>query len=217
MIYLFEDRKGRMEQYKKGEIDCSILKEAIFDCTNENIEAYIENNFKNADCILFHRSYNFPDRKITSDLVKHIFINKQIPFVYFSGGLYNNVLLENHTYIGNVDSGDMYNNLELFLTNYSELNSPNIPLLVYGQGYLLNSLLELQNKICKKLFMYKDEQILNSDDLEEILDIISPRIIEPELKKDKQKFEDWIENNIDENKITTRIIKSQLEKLIEKY
>ena len=126
-------------------------------------------------------------------------------------------MLENHTYIGNVDSADMYNNLELFLTNYSEINSPNIPLLVYGQGYLLNSLLELQNKICKKLFMYKDEQILNSDDLEEILDIISPRIIEPELKKDKQKFEDWIENNIDENKITTRIIKSQLEKLIEKY
>lgn len=217
MIYLFEDRKGRMEQFIKGGIDQRFLKEVVFDCTDENIDAFIEINFKDAVCILFHKSYNFPNRKITSDLVKQIFINKQIPFVYFSGGLNNNVLLDNNIYTGNVDSGDMYNNLDEFLTNYKGQKTPNIPLLVYGKGYLLNSLLELQYKITKKLFTYKDDYILNSDDLDEILDIISPRIMEPELKQDKQKFEDWIENNMYKNKISTIIIKSQLEKLIEKY
>ena len=217
MIYLFEDRKGRMEQFIKGGIDQRFLKEVVFDCTDENIDAFIEINFKDAVCILFHKSYNFPNRKITSDLVKQIFINKQIPFVYFSGGLNNNVLLDNNIYTGNVDSGDMYNNLDEFLTNYKGQKTPNIPLLVYGKGYLLNSLLELQNKITKKLFTYKDDYILNSDDLDEILDLISPRIMEPELKQDKQKFEDWIENNMYKNKISTIIIKSQLEKLIEKY
>jgi hypothetical protein len=217
MIYLFEDRKGRMEQFIKGGIDQRFLKEVVFDCTDENIDAFIEINFKDAVCILFHKSYNFPNRKITSDLVKQIFINKQIPFVYFSGGLNNNVLLDNNIYTGNVDSGDMYNNLDEFLTNYKGQKTPNIPLLVYGKGYLLNSLLELQYKITKKLFTYKDDYILNSDDLDEILDLISPRIMEPELKQDKQKFEDWIENNMYKNKISTIIIKSQLEKLIEKY
>ncbi|UOE39710.1 hypothetical protein [Chryseobacterium oryzae] len=213
MIYLFEDRKGRMLEYFSEGINNSFLKEAIFDCSDEEIDQYIHDNFKDATCILFHKSYNFPNRRIKSDLVKESFLRKNIPFVYFSGGLKNNLLIDKQVYTGNVDSGDMYNNLNLFL----EQKSINIPLLIYGTRYLLNSLLELQNRIIKYLFDKLDNQTLNNDDLDEIEDIIYTRINEPELAVDKSKLTQWIQNKIGKEEIKIEVLKSQIEKLIEKY
>lgn len=217
MIYLFEDRKGRMLQYISEGINYPFLKEAIFDCSDEDIDQYIDDNFKDATCILFHKSYNFPNRRITSDLVKENFLRKKIPFVYFSGGLKNNLLIDKQVYTGNVDSGDMYNNLSLFLEQNNKNKSINIPLLIYGKRYLLNSLLELQNRIIKYLFDKLDNQTLDNDDLDEIEDIIYTRINEPELAVDKSKLMQWIKNKIGKEEIKVEILKSQIEKLIEKY
>ena len=83
MIYLFEDRKGRMQEYIKEEINSSLFKESVFDCDLIDIDKYIDSQFNNADCILFHKSYVFPQSGITADFVKQKFINKEIPFVFF--------------------------------------------------------------------------------------------------------------------------------------
>lgn len=217
MIYLFEDRKGRMLQYISEGINNPVLKEAIFDCSDENIDQYIDDNFKDATCILFHKSYNFPNRRITIDLVKESFLKKKTPFVYFSGGLKNNFLIDKQVYTGNVDSGDMYNNLSLFLEEKNKNASINIPLIIYGKRYLLNSLLELQNRIIKYLFEKSDNQTLNNDDLEEIEDIIYSRINEPELAVDKSKLMQWIKSKSPKEDIKVQVLKSQIEKLIDKY
>lgn len=217
MIYLFEDRKGRMLQYITEGINNPFLKEAIFDSSDEDIDQYIDDSFRDATCVLFHKSYNFPNKAITSDLVKESFLRKKIPFVYFSGGLKNNLLIDNQVYTGNVDSGDMYSNLSIFLEESNRKQTINIPLLIYGKRYLLNSLLELQNRIVKYFFDRSDNQLLDNDDLETIGDIIYTRINEQELAVDKSKLIQWIKSNLDKEQITVHILKSQLEKLIEKY
>ena len=217
MIYLFEDRKGRMQQYLKEELNSNIIKESIFDCDVNDIDSYIETQYNDAKCILFHKSYSFPQSGITADLVKQKFLSKKIPFVFFSGGVQNNFFKEKDTITGTADSGDMYNNLLCFINEYKLNSRINIPLLLFGKDYLLNSLLDLQNVINKSLFKFNYEYYLNEDELDEIKDAIDSRINEEEFSNDKLKLIAWIDNRLTNPKITVGILKSQIQKLIDKY
>jgi len=217
MVYLFEDRKGRMQQYLHKELDPNYIKESIFDCSQDSIDSYISTNYSDAKCILFHKSYTFPQDGITVDFIKQKFLNKYVPFVLFSGGLQNNLLDENNIKTGTVDSGDMYNNLHLFINEYRSKQLINIPLLVFGRNYLLNSLLDLQNKINMMLFSYKHEDVLNENILDEIHDEVDSRINEVEFRDDKSKFLSWLDDNMNTSSITVKLIKSQIQKLVDKY
>ena len=135
----------------------------------------------------------------------------------FSGGLQNNLLDENNIKTGTVDSGDMYNNLHLFINEYRSKQLINIPLLVFGRNYLLNSLLDLQNKINMMLFSYKHEDVLNENILDEIHDEVDSRINEVEFRDDKSKFLSWLDDNMNTSSITVKLIKSQIQKLVDKY
>jgi hypothetical protein len=217
MIYLFEDRKGRMQQYFNKALDTRLVEEKIFDCSAESIESYMIENFKDAECIIFHKSYSFPQDGITNNDVKQAFVNRKVPFVFFSGELKNNLLLENGIYTGTVNSGVMYNNLDRFIETYKKERKINIPLLVFGENYLLNSLLNLQYKINNMLFMKSKEDTLDEELLEEIKDEVILSINEADLAKDKDKIVKWLECNMDKKRISTLLLKSQIQMLIDKY
>ncbi|KQT23749.1 hypothetical protein ASG22_06840 [Chryseobacterium sp. Leaf405] len=194
MIYLFEDRKDRMESYLKGNLDSDFVKQVIIDCRKSELEEYLSSNFSDASAIIFHQSYSFIDIDITHEDVKNYFIEKKIPFIYFSGGLNNSLVIENAIVNGNINSGDMYKNIYTFLEYYKENKEVNVPLLVNGTAYLLNSLLELQNIITLYLFDKRNDEDLSTNDLYEIIEFVEARLKERELNDDKTRLLEWLKD-----------------------
>jgi len=217
MIYLFEDRKGRQELYLKEKLDNIVLKTALIDCKKSDLTNYLTNHFSDAKAILFHSSYSFNDNEITKEDIKKIYIEKKIPFIYFSGGLNNNIVVENGMSNANLNSGDMYKNLPIFLQEYKNNNKINVSLLIYGEKYLLNSLLELQSILTYYFFKKSNDYILIGNDYEDIIDIIDVRIKEDELKEDKTKLLNWIETEREKQKLNKQTLLSQIQKLTDNY
>jgi hypothetical protein len=217
MIYLFEDRKKRMDLYLKDKLDSNVISLSSIDCLKVDLENYLKNNFSNADAIIFHSSYIFSDVNITIEDVKKYFSNLRIPFVYFSGGLSNNLVIENGITNGNIDSENMYKNIQPFLKEYNLSKKPNIALLVYGVNYLLNSILELQATTNLFLFNKKNEDVLTTYDINELVDLIDARIKEEELKNDKKVLIDWLSNEKGIKKIKKKLLIDQIQKFSNKY
>ena len=199
MIYLFEDRNDRMKSYLKYKLDSDFIKHVIIDCQKSELVEYLSSNFSDAGAVIFHLSYNFGDDKITHEDVKKYFIDQKIPFIYFSGGLNNSLVVEKNVINGNVNSGDMYKNVFNFLEEYKQTKKINVPLLVNGKGYLLNSLLELQNVITLYLFDKKNNDDLTDNELFEIIDLVYARIKERELSEDKEKLLKWLSEKASKN------------------
>jgi hypothetical protein len=217
MIYLFEDRKGRMEQYQKEHLDSGVIKIALIDCQKNDLTNYLIDNFSDSSAIIFHSSYSFNDKNITNEDVKKYFRDKKIPFIYFSGGLNNNLVIENGITNGNVNSGDMYKNLMNFLEVYKSQQRINVALLVYGEKYLLNSLLELQTIISLSLFDKANNLLLSIADFNEIIDLVDARLKEEELKEDKTKLLEWLNSEKGKQKLDKQTLLSQIQKLNYKY
>ena len=188
MIYLFEDKEGRMAQYLNGKVDGNLLKRAVMMCTrNDDLDEYISNHFGDADAILFHVSYVFPDSGIKNDAVRNAFLKKGVPFIYFSGASNNNISrFENGTAFADVRSSDMYANLPEFISRYGHSGKVNIPFLVYGKGYLKNSLLGLQAWASEFLWNYDSAQPLNIGVQQMLISGINSRIQEEELQSEKE-------------------------------
>ena len=70
MIYLFEDKEGRMELFLKETIDDGFLKKVVMNCKIDEITSYIEEHFSDADLVLFHKSYIFPQSGVTNEAVR---------------------------------------------------------------------------------------------------------------------------------------------------
>lgn len=217
MIYLFEDRKGRMLQFLKHPIDNKYIKEGILDCEKKNAIPYLNGHYSDAKCILFHKSYTFSQTSLSADFIKQLFLKMGVPVIYFSGDLSNSLFVEQGLLIGNVNSGDMYNNLYLFVQDYKHLGKPNIPLLVYGKKYLLNSLLELQHIICMMLFDKENDCLLNKLDIDGITSAIRSRINEPELMEDKKSLIMWLEHHTYEGKLKVVDVKEYIQKIINQH
>ena len=78
MIYLFEDRKGRMEQYLSEHLDSDIINLAIIDCEKKDLTKYLSNNFSGSSAVIFHSSYSFNNKNITNEDVKKYFSNNSL-------------------------------------------------------------------------------------------------------------------------------------------
>lgn len=217
MIYLFEDRKGRMDQYLEIELDFTHIQIALIDCDKKGLNEYLDDHFSDSKVVLFHSSYLFNDTTITNGDIKKYFKDKKVPFVYFSGGLSNSLIIENGIINANVNSGEMYRNLNHFIIEYNSTKKVNIPLLVYGQKYLLNSLLELQTVIGLYLFEKPNNEILTSNELYEVIDLVDARLKEEELQEDKIKLRKWLDEEIVKQKLTKKTLISQIQKLNDKY
>ena len=217
MIYLFEDRIGRMQQYLKNNLDSEVAKIALLDCQKDNLTNYLINEFSDSKAIIFHSSYSFNDKSITNEDVKSFFCDNKVPFIYFSGGLNNNLVIDNGITNGNVNSEDMYKNLTHFLEDYKVFKKVNVSLLIYGEKYLLNSLLELQAIISLYLFDKSNKHVLTTEDFNEIIDLVEVRLKENELKEDKFILLQWLDNKKMKQKLDKQTLLSQIQKLNDKY
>lgn len=218
MIYIFEDRKGRMNQYYNSKFDTEILKEGIFDCFKDEMNLYINNNFQHADAVLFHKSYTFSNTGISSDDVKNLFFEKKIPFVYFSGGLKNSIILLDGINNGNVNSGDMYNNLSQFLDDYKQTGNVNIPLLIFGNKYLINSLLHMQFIVNSYFIDREMSSILTETDCDFLIDeALDVTLLENEFIKLKNTLAEWIECERNEKQADIKTLMNKIQELIDKY
>lgn len=217
MIYLFEDKEGRKAKYIQGTIDDSVLKSAIMNCSREELESYIDENFKDADAVLFHLSYVFPNPGLTNDLVKETFIRRGVPFVYFSGGSQCSISRNNDIMTADVRSQDMYHNLSDFVNDYKNNGFINLPLLVYGKGYLMNSLLKIIELINVALWKYDRTQSISLMELMKIKSIIISRMQESELQLEKEALINFIDSQRTSGTLTPDSIISEIQKIIDKY
>jgi len=218
MIYLFEDRKGRMESYFRDNLDSDLIKQVTIDCEKSKLIEYLKSNFSSATAVIFHLSYSFSDKSISNEDVRGFFVKQKTPFVYFSGGLNSSLVIENDLVNGNVNSGDMYNNISAFLEDFQSRDVVNIPLLVNGQGYLLNSLLELQSIITLYLFDKRNDDYLTKENLDEIIDLVDARFKEEELTTAREKLVRWLNNKNSKETVTVKkqVLLSQIQRMNDK-
>lgn len=217
MIYLFDDRKGRKDDFLKIPIDNKYIKESIFDSPQDKIIQFIFNNLEDAKCILFHKSYEFPQGDISVQEIKKIFISRKINFVQFSGGDNNNLLLEKNIYTATINSEDMYLNLEGFIKYYKQEKTINLPLLIFGKKYLLNNLLLVQHNIYIMTFTVSSSKPLNKNKIDDISDMIESDIEQKELAGVKKELLDYLKKNTVPEGITSLMLKQKIEDIIKKY
>lgn len=205
MIYLLEDRRDRFEQQLKVKLDERLIKtDATISCTKEEVEGYIKEHFSDAKLILMHRSYNFADSDITPIYLQSVFNEHGASVVIFSGGNSSNVSNNN----GTINSQDLYANLPWFISQNDEKN---ISKLIFGEKYLLNSLVAFQGKVYDVLF-----NVANTDTLEKKvigeLKFLLPDLKAPELADIKASLKEML---LSENPVTAGDFKNFVQQIID--
>ena len=212
MIYLFEDRKGRMENLLENKLNLRIVNAELTIAVVKNELDFFLNSLVNIKALLIHKSYKFPSSDVTIEDIISICKQKGIPIGLFSGGLSNAIIDENFVMC---NSGDFYSNLHLFLNEFEKNNKVNLPLLVFGRRYLINELKQLQIVVSKKVIQ---KEIVDIISLKIVVNDIRTYLSAPELSDDKNKLIYWIELKIEEGKtIEAKTILNQLQKVINKY
>lgn len=218
MIYLFEDREGRMMRFLKGDIDSYLLKRAIMDCKKEELSNYIGEHFSDAELVLFHLSYVFPQSGVTNDSVREVFLSKGIPFVYFSGQSKNSIgRTPNGIQTADVRSEDMYTHLPVFIQAYKDTGRVNIPLLVYGKNYLMSSLLRVLEWTNNQLWELKNDEPLKSAKILLLIAGISTRMQEDELEADKEALIEFINGHRSTGDLTPDLLLGQIQRIIDRH
>ena len=218
MIYLFEDKEGRMALYLKGEVDNNLLRRAIMDSKKDEIDQYIDANFKDADAVLFHVSYSLPQQGVTNDIVREAFLSKGIPFIYFSGGSHNSLSkTPEGVPTADIRSEDMYTHLPDFIEDFKATGKVNIPLLVFGRSYLMNSLLKVMVWVNDQLWGLKRDEPISPAVARTLVSGIRSYIQEDELKEDKNTLLEFISSHLTSGDLTPDSIIGQLQKIIDKH
>ena len=161
MIYLFEDRKDRMTDYLGQELNNENIIESTFIVPADlTIEEYIVKEFSDAKAIIFHKSYRFPDSKVTITGVIDAF-NKKLKdcqFVLFSGSIEtgNYYLASNSQYFLNVNSAIMYSNLNFFIISIISTGIIDVRTLLFADKVQKNELLTFFNNTMLLLNSYPD-------------------------------------------------------------
>lgn len=212
MIYLFEDRKGRMENLLENKLNLKIVNTELSIAVAKNELEIFFNSLVNIKALLIHKSYKFPASDVTIEDIKSICKQNGIPIGLFSGGLSNAIIDENFVMC---NSGDFYSNLNLFLNEFEKNHKINLPLLVFGKRYVINELKQLQIVVSRKAIKIVD---IDTKVLKTISNDIKTYLSATELKDDKNKLINWIDLSISVNKtIEVKTILNQLQKVINKY
>ena len=218
MIYLFEDREGRMKRFLKGDIESHLLKRAVLNCRKEELSDYIGEHFSDAELILFHLSYVFPQSGVTNDSVREVFLSRGIPFIYFSGQSKNSIgRTSEGIQTADVRSEDMYSHLPAFIQVYKETGKVNIPLLVFGEHYLMNSLLKVLEWTNNQLWELKDDEPLKPAKVLLLITGISTRMQEDELKADKDALIEFINGHRSTGDLTPVLLLGQIQRILDRH
>ncbi len=212
MIYLFEDRKGRMDGFLKKEFLSNLVNtELTINVKKDELDEFF-NSLGKLHALLIHKSYNFPSRDVTIEDIKSICMARDIPIVFFSGGLSNAIIDENFVVC---NSGDFYNNIKLLVNEFEKSEKINLPLLVFGRKYILNVLKQLQIVVSRMLLVKPN---IEKVDLKHLKNTLEHYLSAQELSEDVTKLIDWLDNLINDGKtIEAKTILHLIQKLIIKY
>lgn len=166
MIYLIDDKIERQSLLGWSHDKLRLYQDFIFPIylyqdINEELKEKI---FTNGNVILFHESFfennlnnnNKDVNEIRTKLEEFAINNKESIYVSFSGSN-NSRTFENNSVTLPVSV--LYQNLEIFISNYKLTGSYNIENIIYGDNYLLEEkLLELQEDSYSKSFNLNSEQ-----------------------------------------------------------
>ena len=218
MIYLFEDREGRMKLFMKGDIDSPFIKRAVMNCRKEELSDYVGEHFSDAELVLFHLSYVFPQPGVTNDSVREAFLSRGIPFVYFSGQSKNSIgRTPEGVQTADVRSEDMYSHMPVFIQAYKDTGKANIPLLVFGKDYLMSSLLKVMEWTNNQLWDLKSDEPLKAAKVLLLMTGISTRMQEDELKSDKEALIEFINGHRSTGDLTPDILLEQIQRIIDRH
>lgn len=186
MIYIFEDRTERksLHQDKINKYPDRICF-ATFDIVeNQSLTDYISSNLTDADCIILHKSYTFPNKVDPLKILNEFNKISSIKTVLFSGGNENGVISSNGNHCL-VNADIMYDNLSLFLEHYISTNEISFERLIWGSNSQLSKKISLKydiwtmsiNDDMDRPFIYRDLSLpFDKEDIDIICDSLDPKI-----------------------------------------
>lgn len=156
MIYLLEDRAERRNLYNNElENYKDLIKVELFNKdTATDLAEFIDKQFQDVTCVIFHKSYAFKFRESNYDDIKKLFKNRGAKVVTFSGGVDQGNIDNDGNLIINADI--MYKNLPTFLQHLRDTKKIDLQILLWGKEYVLNALLSLQYNLSKVFFVAQD-------------------------------------------------------------
>ena len=173
MIYIFEDRGSRMVQNQDVVKEHSdVICFAKFDIdTDQDLSDFIVENFYDADCLIFHKSYTFKDKNVNLPLVQSYMLKNGVKFCVYSGGIEHGSISQDGVTL--VNANVMYDNLAHFINYYKDANEIILEILLWGERFRLSQLMSMQYELFNQYFISNDlDAIIPSEDLDEILDDI---------------------------------------------
>jgi hypothetical protein len=215
MIYLFEDRKDRMNLYLKENLEAyeGILNtHKIIDVKLNDIELYI-NKLEHLEVLILHKSYSFIDQSITPQNIKDIVRSLGKKFVLFSGGLKTAVVDDNEI---TINSGDFYNNLPKFLKYYQEEKDSNLYYLAFAneREVDLHQLKKFQNEALKAILNFNKKQDHIVKLYKRIKNLSEEFLLSESFKAYREKLNGLL---MREKPVETQTVFIQLQKMIASY
>ncbi len=218
MIYLFEDRLERMQQYYKSKNPPEGIQHATMEYdegSGETLESYLDREcgefgkFKDAEGALFHKSHTKVLEGSTLGKIKDYFVSKGKIFVLFSGGI------DSPNYIGKSASV----NSRVFYQNLNEFSkSKDVRVLCFGVRFELCENLNFRRAIRMAVsnITIADDALKDVQAINKMLAIL--RTYEGkggEVAKVAKDFVTFIEGRRDSKKpIPLAILKNQVDKAI---
>lgn len=148
MIYIFDDREERRENYSSLFINYKSQLTLESFTPEGDLQEYVVDKFGDAEIVIMHRSYRFPgDNYELSDVLSAF---KGVPIVLFSGAIQKASILKAEN-IYQVNSIVMYENLSDFLDSKKADNNTPIEMILWGKNFIKNQFLTLLgeiNKLC---------------------------------------------------------------------
>lgn len=222
MIYLFEDRKDRMQQLLKGNVDD--FKDVLSTdkvISQENEEDVLEffKTLEDLDIVILHSSYAFPNKTLTSENIKAVVRKLGVKFVLFSGGLYNAIINGNEIVL---NSGTFYENLNSFISEYKKNKETDIALLIFENknDYLKHQVKKFQNMALsnlKKLQKSIDKEKEVANTFKNIRNGLDSYLISSEFNVDKQMLSDYIYKRLKKKDFNHSVLFEQIQKMLSKY
>ncbi|MDO4511359.1 MAG: hypothetical protein Q4B68_06045 [Bacteroidales bacterium] len=197
MIYLFEDRHDRRDNYAllinkyKPLITFKNFDDYIVDEKDSPIQN-LNNSLQNLDSpelILLHASYRFINDSISMDdvicAIKSLY---NIPVVIFSGGFVHPSIdkIQNKHQIFRVNSIVMYEHLEYYLSQISKGETPPVEVLLWGENYIQNVLTRLQSNLVRLLVHYTPNDVVDEDTIDLMRDSVEDILQDYVFQKQKE-------------------------------
>lgn len=220
MIYLFEDRKDRMNNLLDINIESysdTLNYQKIIDTNKSEILDFFK-DIKNLDIVILHKSYVFIDKEITPENIKTAVKRLNKKFVLFSGGIGDAIIDDNELML---NSGTLYNNLSFFLDNYKRNKDYSLIRLLYKDNdeYLKHQIKKYQNDVIPELLKleYTENKEVAGKTFKQVVNKLNLYLKSEEFDSDKFKLSEYVKKRIEKKEFDHKILIQQIQKMVIKY